>query len=338
VEMPSVMTVLGYAGPPAPTLGIVAGAWRIDPVVLVVVVLAALAYLAGIRRVQRRGGRWPMPRTVAFVCLGLIGLVVTTMGWPGVYAPVLFSVYALQVVTLLMVVPMLLALGRPIGLAKAALGPVGAARLDAVLNSRAARLFTVPVASPLLLALIPFLIFFTPWYQATLQHPLLQPVTHVALLLVGLAVLLPLWEADTIAARIPYLVAMLFAFIELLADAVPGIIIRLDTHVIASGYFAALARPWGPTALDDQQLGGDFLWCIGEAVDVPFLALLVLQWSRADTRVAQHIDEVLDAARATLGPRSGDQASDTDNDQPWWETDASVFGDRAKDFQRRDAG
>jgi putative membrane protein len=89
------------------------------------------------------------------------------------------------------------------------------------------------VVSPLLLALIPFLIFFTPWYQTSLQHPLLQPLTQVVLLLVGLAVLVPLWEADTIAARNPYLVALLFAFIELLADAVPGIVIRLDTHVIA---------------------------------------------------------------------------------------------------------
>lgn len=159
------------------------------------------------------------------------------------HAPVLFSVYALQVVALLMVVSFLLALGRSVGLAKAALGPVGQARLDAVLHSRPARLVTVPVVSPVPLALVPFLIFFTPWYQATLQHPLLGSATHVLLLLVGLAVLVPIWEADTIAARIPYLVALLFAFIELLAAAVPGIVIRLDTHVIAMGYLAALGRP-----------------------------------------------------------------------------------------------
>lgn len=335
--MPSVVSVLAYVGPPAPGLAAVPTAWHIDPLVLVVGLIAAVGYLTGMRRVHRAGGHWPATRTFSFFGLGLVSLAATAMGWPGVYAPVLFSVYALQVVALLMVVPLLLALGRPISLAKAALGPAGSTRLDAVLHSRPARLVTVPVVSPLLLALVPFLIFFTPWYQGTLQHPLLGSATHLLLLLVGLAVLVPLWEADTIAARIPYVVALLFAFIELLADAVPGIVIRLDTHVIAGGYLAALGRPWGPTLLHDQQLGGDFLWCIGEAVDVPFLGLLLLQWFRADARDARHIDEVLDVAAAVDGRRAGrDEGVDDGGDRPWWETDASVFGDRAAQFERPD--
>jgi putative copper resistance protein D len=195
------------------------------------------------------------------------------------------------------------------------------------------------VVSPVLLAVVPFLIFFTPWYQATLQYPLLGSATHLLLLLVGLAVLVPIWEADTIAARIPYAVALLFAFIELLADAVPGIVVRLDTHVIAGSYLATLGRPWGPTLLHDQQLGGDFLWCIGEAVDVPFLGLILLQWFRADARDARQIDEVLDTAAALDRPgTAGDHAVDDARDRPWWESDASVFGDRAAQFQRRDPG
>jgi putative membrane protein len=331
------MSVLAYVGPPAPSLAAVPLAWRIDPLVLAVVLIAAVGYLAGVRRAHRAGGHWPAARTGAFLGLGLVSLAAAAMGWPGVYAPVLFSVYALQVVVLLMVVPLLLALGRPIGLAKAALGPSGSARLDAVLHSRPARLVTVPVASPVLLALVPFLVFFTPWYRATLQHPLLGSATHLLLLLVGLTVLVPIWEADTIAARIPYLVALLCGFIELLADAVPGIVIRLHTHVIAGSYLATMGRPWGPSLLHDQQLGGDFLWCIGEAVDVPFLALILLQWFRSDARDARHIDELLDTAAAVEGPRAAaDRAVGDGRDRPWWETDASVFGDRAAQFQRRD--
>ncbi|MEV6931545.1 cytochrome c oxidase assembly protein [Dactylosporangium sp. NPDC051485] len=300
-------------------------------------VVVAAGYLIGVWRVRRAGGHWPATRTAAFFGLGLVALAAATMGWLGVYAPVLFSAYALQVVALLMVVPLLLALGRPIGLAKAALGPAGSARLDAVLNSRPARLFTVPVISPLLLAVIPFLIFFTPWYQATLQHPLLASVSHLALLLAGLAVLVPIWEADTIAAPVPYLLALMFALIELLADAVPGIVIRLDTHVIADAYLAALGRPWGGSLLHDQQLGGDLLWGIGEAVDVPFLALLLLQWVRADAREARTVDAALDTVAAGGGSGSPGAEDPGDGlDRPWWETDASVFGDRASHFQRRE--
>src|SRR5262249_22800308 len=139
-------------------------------------------------------------RLLAFAGPGLGSLAVTGLGWPAVYAPALFSVYALQLVLLLMVVPLLLALGRPVELAMAALGPAGAARLRRVLDSRAARLFTVPVVSPFLLAVIPFALFFTPWYPATLRYPALAMLTRVLVLLVGLAVLVPLWEAGAIEA------------------------------------------------------------------------------------------------------------------------------------------
>ncbi len=298
---------------PAPTLDRVWTAWRLDPLILALAIGAAVAYLLGVRAARRRGTPWPVGRTAAFYGLGIGGLVVVAMGWPGVYARALFSVYAVQVVALLMVVPLLLALGRPVELAMAALGPE---RVRRVLDSRPARLLTVPILGPLLLAVTPLLVFLTPWYPLTLRYPALVPVTQVLLLVIGFAVLVPLWEAPTVAARIPYAIALLVAFIELLADAVPGIVIRLDTHVLAAAY---LTRPWGPSLLHDQQLGGDLLWCIGEAIDVPFLALLAIQWYRSDTREAKEVDQRL---------------TDDELTRPWWEEDASVFGDRADRYRR----
>lgn len=322
---------LSWAGPPPPTFGGAWTAWRPDPLLIVVVLAVAFAYALGLVALRRRGRSWPVHRAVAFFALGLGGLVVTGLGWPAVYAPALFSVYALQVVALLMVVPLLLGLGHPVELAIAALGDIGAARLRRLLDSRAARLFTVPVVSPLLLAVVPFVVFFTPWYATTLRHAALHAVGNLLLLLIGLVVLVPLWEAEAIAARIPYAIALLFAFIELLADAVPGIIVRLDTHVLAA---AQLTRPWGASLLHDQQLGGDLLWCIGEAIDVPFLALLAVQWYRSDTRHAQQVDHALDAAAASApGPNLGEETGG-DLTRPWWEQDASVFGDRAGQYRQ----
>jgi cytochrome c oxidase assembly factor CtaG len=161
---------------------------------------------------------------------------------------------------------------------------------------------------------------------------MLRSVSEVLLLVIGLAVLVPLWEASTIAAGVPYAIALLFAFIELLADALPGIIIRLDTHVIAA---TQLTRSWGASLLHDQQLGGDLLWCIGEAIDVPFLALLAVQWYRSDARHAQQIDQALDAAIPATAP-SAAMAGEADGEltRPWWEQDASVFGDRAGQYRR----
>lgn len=289
--------------PPPPTLAGALTAWRLDPLMVAVVLLATAGYLAGVARVRRAGGSWPAARTLAFLGLGVCGLALAAMGWPAVYAPALFWVYALQVTALLLVAPFLLALGRPIGLARAALG----SRSHRLLA--AAKFFTAPVVGPLLLAVVPFILYFTPVYRASLAHPALLPLVHLVLLAVGVAVLVPLWEADALATRVPYALALLFAFIELLADAVPGIVIRLDTHVLAAGYFAALARPWGPSPLHDQQFGGDLLWCFGEAVDLPFLALLVVQWVRADAREAARVDRELDLAAE----------SDEPLQRPWWE-------------------
>jgi putative membrane protein len=334
----TMVTMLSYGGPPPPALGHAVDAWRLDPLLLVVVLLAVVTYLVGVVRVRRAGGGWPLARTMAFVGLGITGLAVSSMGWPEVYAPALFSVYAGQVMLLLLVVPFLIALGRPIGLAKAALAGRGAARLDAVLDSGWARFFTVPVVSPLLLALVPFLIFFTPLYPLTLAHAALLSTMHLLLLALGLAVLVPVWESDTVAARIPYVIVMLFAFIELLADAVPGIVIRLDTRVIATDYFTMLARPWGPGPLHDQQLGGDLMWGAGEAIDLPFIVMLLVQWVRSDARDAARVDQELDAAGpatvAVTRAASGGAEADDGMTRPWWETDAHVFGDRAAMYQR----
>jgi putative copper resistance protein D len=336
---------LMYAQPARPTLGGVWHAWSLDPVLLVIVIGAAVAYLAGVRRAGRDGTRWPVARTVAFLGPGLLGLVWVTMAWPAVYGRVLFSVRSVQLIALLMVVPFLLALGRPIQLAQTTLPPRAAARFDAILHSRHTRLLTVPVVSPLLLALVPIVIYFTPLYALTLTSPVAASVCRVALLLIGLAVLLPLWEAGSINVHVPYALALFFSLIELLADAVPGIVLRLDTHVIAASYYSGLGLAWGSSALGDQHLGGDLLWCIGEAIDVPVLALLVIQWVRADARDAQRVDLALDRAQANgpaghapdAGPGGADDGRVDDDGlgRPWWESDASVFGDRAGTFQRR---
>jgi putative copper resistance protein D len=329
------MVVQADRVPPAPDVASVFADWRLNPLMAVLVVLVAVAYLAGVRRVRRAGGRWPLGRTLIFLIAGLGVLIWASMGWAEVYGPVLFSVYAAQTTVLLMVSPFLMALGRPLELARAALVPTGRARLDRVLSSRPARLFTVPVVSPLVLGLVPFVLFFTQLYPASLDHTALLWSLQVVWVVLGLAVLIPLWESDEISAVMVYPIALLFAFIELLVDAIPGIVIRLNTHVIAAGYFAALARPWGSSLLSDQQLGGDLLWCIAEAVDAPFLALLVIAWIRSDRREADRVDRALDLQERTR-PAAVRVADPTGMTTPWWETDASVFGNRASQFERPD--
>ena len=304
---------LAYAGPPDPTGLRVLSAWTLDPAMVALIVALGIAYAVGLRRARTP---WPPRRTVAFAA-GLVVIALATMSGLGDYAHALFSVYTVQIVLLLMVAPLLLAAGRPIGLAQVSLPEPAAERLSAILASRPARVLTSPLISPVFLAAVPFALYFTGWYADTLVSYPQYELLHVALLAVGFVVQYPLWEPAEYGY--PYPVLLLFAFIELLIDAVPGIVLRLETHLVAPAYYLALGRGWGPTPLGDQHMGADILWCVAETIDLPFLILFLVRWVQADR---------VEAARS-------DAAEPEDEDgRPWWERDASVFGDRAARFRR----
>ena len=81
-----------YDGPPQLTLSRAFTSWTLDAPALAFVLLLGGCYVAGIRRVNGGGQRWPAGRTVSFLGLGLGMLVIATMSWVGVYQNVLFWV------------------------------------------------------------------------------------------------------------------------------------------------------------------------------------------------------------------------------------------------------
>jgi putative membrane protein len=323
----------GYSGPPSPTGVAAFTSWTLDPVILAFVVLAGVGYALGLSAARRRGINWPARRPIAYFA-GLATSAIATMSALGSYAHAMFSVYMVQILLLLTIAPLLLAIGRPVGLAVATLPAPVSDRLSAVLRSRPARLVTSPIISPLFLAAVPFGLYFTHWYQGTLDSYPQYELLHVVLLGIGFVVQYPLWETGESGYGFPYPLLLFFAFIELLVDAVPGIVLRLETHLMAPGYYLALARPWGPSPLTDQHIGADILWCVAEAIDLPFLILFLVQWIRADSAEAARVDQELDTVSAsrTVAAAAG-SAPAVDSERPWWENDASVFGDRANQFR-----
>ena len=104
--------------PPAETFF---STWRIDPVAAVALALVLLAYVAGVRRVRRAGGTWPARRTLGFVLAGLGSYAVISFGFLGARSEDLRWAFTTRVALLLLVVPLLTLLGRPLDLAYAAL-------------------------------------------------------------------------------------------------------------------------------------------------------------------------------------------------------------------------
>ncbi|NUR07218.1 MAG: cytochrome c oxidase assembly protein, partial [Nocardioidaceae bacterium] len=72
VSAPAAGLLLEASGDlPRFTLGTVLTGWSLDPVPFVVTVWVAGLYLLGVRTLRRRGDRWPVGRTLAFVGLGM---------------------------------------------------------------------------------------------------------------------------------------------------------------------------------------------------------------------------------------------------------------------------
>ncbi len=320
----------GYTGPPELTLTRALTEWTLDPPMLVLVLLLGAAYLAGVRRVRRRNTAWPVARPIWFCGLGLGFLVIATMSWVGVYQGILFYARAVQTVLLVLVVPLFLALGRPITLAITVF-PRAGRYLQKGIRSRVARILTFPAITTLALVGVPFFMYFTSWYTAVFHSTTVRELTYLVLMALGFAFFWTLLRVDPVPKAYPYAVSMWITGGEVIGDAFFGIAVIAYQGLIGGAYYQALGRPWGPSLQTDQVIGGGVLWVLGDLVGLPFLAAQLIQMMREDESDAAKIDAELDAQQAEQeaqqetaaepGPRAG-----TDRSKPWWEDDPRFTG------------
>jgi cytochrome c oxidase assembly factor CtaG len=330
-----------YHGPPELTAARVLTSWTLDLPVLLAVLLAGGLYLAGARRLRRAGQPWGTGRGLAFGIGGLGVLVVATMSFIGVYQGVLFYIRSVQTILLLLVVPLFVALGAPLTLAIGALPRLGA-RLDAAVHSRTARLLTFPAITTMVLVLVPFVLYFSPWYAASLQSAPVRELTYLALLAPGFVFFWMFLRVDPVPRAYPYLVGLWVSAAEVVGDAALGLAVLAGQSLLAGAYYRALARPWGPTLRADQVIGGGVLWVLGDLVGLPFLAAQFFRMMREDESEAAAVDAQLDAQEAEregavpeagsdpAGPAAapdGPRPQGPADGQPWWENDPR-FADR----------
>jgi cytochrome c oxidase assembly factor CtaG len=333
----------GYQGPPELTVTRALTEWTLDPWMLALVLLLGGAYLVGVRRVRA----WSVARPIWFCGLGLGFLVIATMSWVGVYQPILFYVRAVQTVLLVLVVPLFLALGRPVTLTATVFPRVGA-RLEAIIRSRPARILTFPAITTFALVAVPFVMYFTSWYTAVFHSTSVRELTYLVLMVPGYVFFWTLLRVDPVPKKYPYAVTMWITGAEVIGDAFFGIAVIAYQTLIGGAYYQALARPWGPSLATDQVIGGGVLWILGDLVGLPFLAAQLIHMMREDESDAARIDAELDAQQAereairaaqleatsepaaSHGPgepgASPDPGEPSHDEEPqgselWWETD-----------------
>jgi putative membrane protein len=280
--------------PKTPPILTFAGTWFFDPVATVVAAVLAVAYAVGVAVVRRRGQRWSGWLVAAFYGLGLGSFVVVNFGFLGALSHDLRWAFSTRTALLLFVIPALLALGRPVTLARKALSAGGLGALDSVMASRVVKVLGNAVIAPLVAVAI-FSIFLTPFAGVLRLSDWGQGLITVVVPTIGLLLVLPLIEYSAHRSSFFVTVEFLLAFVELVIDAIPGILIRLNGHVLDGLPAIAGAHPfWWPSPIRDQQLSGDLLWFIAELADIPVLIILFVRWSRVDRREAKSYDELSD--------------------------------------------
>ena len=124
------------------------------------------------------------------------------------------------------------------------------------------------------------LLFLTPLPPEVRAHAAALAAAQILLPVLGLLAVLPVATGEEPASTTTMAIGFLIAFVELIADALPGILLRLHSTVIGGAATLSSVPTWLPSPLRDQQLSGDVLWFLGEAIDLPFLAWLVVRWIR----------------------------------------------------------
>ncbi|MFF0480767.1 cytochrome c oxidase assembly protein [Streptomyces sp. NPDC004435] len=274
--------------------------WHFDPLFAFGTAAAALLYAAGVRRLRARGDAWPVGRTLAWMA-GLAVTVLATMSGLAVYGKVMMSVHMGQHMILAMTVPILLVLGAPATLALRTLptapvsGPDGARELLVrLLHSRYVKVLSHPVAASALFIGSAFAVYHTSLFETLMRSHLGHMVMLVHFLAAGLLFFWVIIGIDPGPRRPPHLGRLFVLILTMPFHSWFSISLMSSVAVIGESWWADLARPWGPSLLDDQYNGGAIAWATG---DIPVLIttiILAVQWVRSDAREARRVDRQID--------------------------------------------
>jgi putative membrane protein len=318
--------------------GVLLSSWTPQVVAIALSAFITLWYLSRMRLLLRSGRppgvrAWPR-RYLASFAAGLVILVWVSCGFPAVYSRSLFWVWTVQMMSFLLVVPLVLMAGQPIELARRSVGD--RAFLVRLVRSSPVRLLSGPLVGPALVPVLSFGLFFGPLAGWSLQSPIVGSLVSAGLLAIGALIALPLVDVRDERSSMAIGAAMAIGLLELLTDAIPGIVLRLQTHLSGTFFAHHAVYAWSPLPLNDQRRAGSILWGLAELLDLPFLILVFARWVRADAHEAAEIDTVLDAERvARTGLSAHPIEIDTpQNDEPWWITDPQLQ-DRFRSGRRR---
>lgn len=239
----------------------------------------ALATAGGYLAAARRAGArrpWPASRSAAFLS-GMVLVAAATAPPLAGAAEGRFSAHVAQHVLLGMAAPLLVALGAPVALLLQSVPPRRRAPILGALRGAGALLN--PVTGWVVFVASLFVLYFSPLYRLALDHELAHHAVHLHFLAAGLVYFVPVLAVDPLPHPLSHGARALSLALAVPAHGFLGVALMTSSR-------PTLTTGSGAAALADQRLGGGLMWLLGDVVILAALAVVAVQWMRADERAA----------------------------------------------------
>jgi len=291
----SAVNYLGYElpGPPDVLTPFLVGRPNLLLATTAIVMIAV--YLVGVVRLRRRGDRWSIARTGPWVA-GWLLVLWTAISQAWVYSSITFSWHMGIHMALGMVAPPLLVLGGPATLALRALPAVRAASLPVLRQAVAAVIgsrFLAVVMNPVLVWVVFvagfYVLYFTPLFGGAMRYHWAHQLMTYHFLVIGYLFYSTGIGVDRPPRDVPPVARLGLIFAAMPFHSFFSIAV-LSGAGIGEQFFATLDVPWIADLAQDQQLGGQIGWAMGEIPMLVVVVALLAQWFRQDTVTANRAD------------------------------------------------
>ena len=304
------------APPPAPTFPDVLLAWSFDPLPLVGVGVAALAYLRAVREVNARHPRSPVSPLRAAAFLGGLAAILLALQSPiDRYETALLSVHMVQHMLLQFVAAPLLLLGAPITLALRVTSGASRRLLLRLLHSRFTRVATHPVVAWTIFVAFNWGWQFSPLYDLALESTIVHYLQHASYLASALLFWWPIAGVDPAPRKLAYPGRAAYLALAIPPNSFLGVTL-MSTNPSLYPHYATLARDWGPTLVEDLNMAGAVMWGMGAMVFVVALLLSVAAWMRADERRVRRVEARPEARAAAAAAAEAYHAARAERRKP----------------------
>jgi putative copper resistance protein D len=280
-----------------------------DPVPTVMIILVALAYLAGVKRLSRGEPeeRWHVRRTLAFFA-GLVTTFVAVESFIGIYDSVLFYDHMIQHLLLIMVAGPLFAMGAPIELLERATTGRAHEVIKRALDSRVSEVIGHPIFGFVLYAVVIPVTHLTSFYNLTLENETVHNMEHFLYLVVGYLFWRPVVAIEPSRHRLHPGFRLLYISAGVPVDTFTGLALTATAHEIFPAY-KAMHRTWGPSLVTDLHIGGAIMWVGGDTIMLLAMIPVAIVWIHHEERLAEEADRILDeAALVDSNSRDGSAA------------------------------